>query len=89
MAQAVYGLPAPTPNLQEFSEEEERQLTLKCAELLDQGRDDDADQILAQLPIMPEILQSMKADYGIAYLISSGLNLSKAVQKYGYGWLTN
>lgn len=76
-----------TPNLKVFTEEERRELGHKWFELTEQGREEEAEKLALQFPILPELLQTMKESKGIGYVIASGLNLSRAVEKYGQEWL--
>ena len=76
------------PNLRYFSAEEEDAVTQRALFLYEQGKDDEADALLYSLPMPAEYLQTIKEDMGLDTLIQEGVNLSKAVEKYGQSWLT-
>lgn len=77
----------PEPNLRVFTEDERRELGRKWYELSEQGHEEEAEKLALQFPILPDLLQCMKEDEGIEAVIASGLNLSRAVEKYGKKWL--
>ncbi len=77
------------PNLKHFSKEEEEAVTQQAMALIDQGRNDEADALLDSLPMPAEYLQTLKECMGLDALISEGVNLSKAVEKYGQSWLAS
>lgn len=75
-------------NVRHFSKEEEEYITSQAMMLIEQGRDAEADTLLYCLPMPAEYLQTLKEYMGIENLINEGINLSKAVEKYGQSWLT-
>ena len=77
------------PNLKYFSKEEEESVTQRAMALIDQGRNDEADALLDSLPMPAEYLQTLKECMGLNALIAEGVNLSKAVEKYGQNWLAS
>lgn len=77
------------PNLKYFSKEEEEAVTQRAMALIDQGRNDEADALLDSLPMPAEYLQTLKECMGLNALIAEGVNLSKAVEKYGQNWLAS
>lgn len=77
------------PNLKYFSKEEEEAVTQQAMALIDQGRNDEADALLDSLPMPAEYLQTLKECMGVNALIAEGVNLSKAVEKYGQNWLAS
>lgn len=77
------------PNLKYFSKEEEEAVTQQAMALIDQGRNDEADALLDSLPMPAEYLQTLKEYMGVNALIAEGVNLSKAVEKYGQSWLAS
>lgn len=77
------------PNLKYFSKEEEEAVTQQAMALIDQGRNDEADALLDSLPMPAEYLQTLKECMGLNALIAEGVNLSKAVEKYGQNWLAS
>lgn len=76
------------PNLKVFSLEEEEKVTEQAMALYDEGRNEEADNLLDSLPMPAEYLQTLKECMGIQTLIDEGVNLSLAVKKYGQNWLT-
>lgn len=75
------------PNLKHYSQEEEEAVTQQAMSLIEQGKDDEADGLLYSLPMPAEYLQTLKEHMGINALINEGVNLSRAVEKYGQNWL--
>ena len=75
-------------NVRHFSKEEEESITSQAMMLIEQGRDAEADTLLYCLAMAAEYLQTLKEYMGIENLINEGINLSKAVEKYGQSWLT-
>lgn len=76
------------PNLKVFTKEEEEKITEQAMALYDEGRNQEADDLLDSLPMPAEYLQTLKECMGIQTLIDEGVNLSLAVKKYGQNWLT-
>lgn len=76
------------PNLKVFTKEEEEKVTEQAMALYDEGRNQEADDLLDSLPMPAEYLQTLKECMGIQTLIDEGVNLSLAVKKYGQNWLT-
>lgn len=77
------------PNLKHFSIEEEEAVTQQAMALLDEGKEKEADTLLYSLPMPAEYLQTLKEHMGVDALIAEGVNLSKAVEKYGQSWLSS
>ncbi|GKG93806.1 hypothetical protein CE91St38_18140 [Desulfovibrionaceae bacterium] len=77
------------PNLKYFSKEEEEAVTQQAMALIEQGKDDEADSLLYSLPMPAEYLQTLKEHMGLEALINEGVNLSRAVEKYGQNWLSS
>ena len=75
------------PNLKRFTEAEIDQIMDKAANLIVSGRKKEADEILHKLPMLPLDAQSLKEMIGIEKMIEYGINLSEAVDTYGYEWL--
>lgn len=76
------------PNLKVFTKEEEEKVTEQAMALYDEGRNQEADDLLDSLPMPAEYLQTLKECMGVQTLIDEGVNLSLAVKKYGQNWLT-
>ncbi|WP_165073092.1 hypothetical protein [Desulfovibrio sp. ZJ200] len=77
------------PNLKVFTKEEEEKVTEQAMALYDERRNQEADDLLDSLPMPAEYLQTLKECMGLDALISEGVNLSKAVEKYGQSWLAS
>lgn len=75
------------PNLREYTVDEAGDLAVKAMELEDQGRFEEAQQVMMQVPLLPGIADIFKRDYGMDYLIEKQFNLSRAVKEFGYEWL--
>ena len=76
------------PNLRYFSAEEEKSVRQKAIYLYEPGKDEEGDALLDSLPMPAEYLQTLKEAMGLDTLINEGVNLSRAVEKYGQSWLT-
>lgn len=77
------------PNLKHFSMEEEKSVRQRAMGLYRQGKDEEGDALLDSLPMPAEYLQTLKEHMGVDALIAEGVNLSKAVEKYGQSWLVS
>lgn len=75
------------PNLKHFSIEEEKSVRQRAIGLYDLGKDEEGDALLDSLPMPAEYLQTLKEHMGVDALIAEGINLSRAVEKYGQSWL--
>lgn len=83
---SAYGM-RPEPNLKRFSPEERRELGLRCYELSASGRKEEAARLKLEYPLTPDLANVLKKQNGIDNLIASGINLSRAVEAFGYDWL--
>lgn len=75
------------PNLKIFTQEEEQAVREQAVRCYRQGKEDEGDALLDSLPMPAEYLQTLKKALGIDALVNEGINLSKAVEKYGKTWL--
>ncbi len=75
------------PNLTKYTLDEACGLADKYLSLLDEGKEDEAEQFALNIPIAPFTAQIEKERIGIKALIESGINLSRAVEEYGESWL--
>ncbi|MDR2104502.1 MAG: hypothetical protein LBP51_01975 [Deferribacteraceae bacterium] len=74
---------------------EHRQMTLKektltmykATQLLDEGKDEEAYELITSVPLKPELAKIGKEVYGADFLIESGFNLLEADKVYGKDWL--
>jgi hypothetical protein len=73
-----------------FMTDDERLDTMYQATLLfDEGKNEEAMQLVKSVPLMPELAKIFKDVYGADYLAGSGFNLLEADQTYGKDWLYN
>lgn len=77
------------PNLKIFTSEEEQEVREQAVKCYRQGKDEEGDALLDSLPMPAEYLQTLKKALGVDVLINEGINLSKAVEKYGKAWLVS
>lgn len=75
------------PNLKRCTEEEIDELLLRVGKLFDEGRIDEADEVIKEIPLHWKSAQLIKDMVGIETLINSGTNLSAAIEHYGIQWL--
>lgn len=75
------------PNLKHCTEEQIDELLLRVGKLYDEGRVDEADEVIKEIPLHWKSAQLIKDMVGIDTLINSGTNLSAAVEHYGIQWL--
>lgn len=75
------------PNLRRYTEDEAIAICDRWLELRRQGDIAESDRVKRLVPMIPELLDGLKRDRGIEYVIDSGLNCSLAVERYGMGWL--
>ncbi len=74
-------------NLTKYTEEEILAIGKQCIALIQEGKEEEADILSLQVPIMPLSAEIEKNDIGIKALIATGVNLSDAVEEYGLQWL--
>ncbi len=75
------------PNLREYTVDEAGDLAVKAIELKEQGKYEEAEQVMLQVPLLPGIADNFKKDYGMQFLIEKQFNLSLAVKEFGHEWL--
>lgn len=76
------------PYMKYYSPEEIRAMCLRGAELLAEGREEEADRLFNEVPLLPKSAKIMKEMVGVDEMIASGVNLYEAVREYGPEWLT-
>ena len=76
------------PNLKRFTEAEIDQMLDKIYTYIDNNRIEEAEKLMIQVPMLPKSAKIMKEMVGIDEMISMGVNLSEAVDEYGYEWLS-
>ena len=72
-----------------MTQEEEANILLKALELKKQGKLEESDQMMKQIPLPPYLAKFAKDYFGADCLIKTGWNLTEANAEYGPGWLTN
>ena len=75
------------PYIKYYSPEEIREMCLRGASLLAAGREEEADMLFNEVPLLPKSAKIMKEMVGIEAMIESGVNLYEAVKEYGDEWL--
>lgn len=75
------------PNLKEYTLEEAADLGAEWLGLLEQGKEEEAEMLAVQIPLLPLLANNLKNDIGIEEMIKQGINLSEAVKYYGKEWL--
>ncbi len=75
------------PNLKRYSEEEIKEICRQASKLFEEGRTDEADELISELPLLWQSAEILKELIGIEAMIESGANLSEAVDHFGYQWL--
>ena len=68
--------------------EEESVILLKSLELKKQGKLEEADRMMKQIPLPPYLAKFTKDYFGADCLIKTGWNLAEANEEYGPGWLS-
>jgi hypothetical protein len=61
---------------------------MKCFELRDQGRLEEAEELHKQIPLAPYLAMFYKKHLGLKALLDTGWNLWEAVEKYGPEFLS-
>ncbi len=77
------------PYMKYYSPEEIKEMGFKVADLLAADKDEEAEILLKEIPLLPKSAQIMKRLYGKEHMIASGVNLYEAVQEYGQEWLND
>jgi len=67
--------------------EEEAAIGLKAFELKKQGKLDEYERTIKQIPLQPYLAKFAKDYIGADFLIKYGWNLSEAEAEFGPGWL--
>lgn len=75
------------PNLRRFTEQEINDMTLRACQLINEGRIDEADEVINKIPLHWKSAKILKEMVGVEAMIESGTNLSEAVDHYGTQWL--
>jgi hypothetical protein len=75
------------PQTQLMTLEEQAAIALKAFELKDQGKPEECERMLKQIPLQPYLAKFAKDYIGADFLIKYGWNLSEAEAEFGPGWL--
>ncbi|GAB7140537.1 hypothetical protein RsTz2092_04860 [Deferribacterales bacterium RsTz2092] len=67
--------------------DEKLDTALRSAELRKAGKEEEAHQLMNQIPIPPYLAKAIKEVFGAEYLKNSGQNLSEVETEYGKDWL--
>ena len=76
------------PQAQIISQEEETAILMKAHELKEQGKLEEYEKTMKQIPLPPYLAKYAKKYFGAETLIKTGWNLSAAEAEFGPGWLT-
>jgi hypothetical protein len=77
------------PFMKHLTSEERKDIMTRAMEALDRDDNEEYDRLCMMLPVDPEMANDLKRSIGIEELVASGMNLIKAVEKYGEAWLRN
>jgi len=69
--------------------EEKTAIGLKALELKKQGKLEECEKVMKQIPLQPYLAKIAKDYFGADCLIKTGWNLSEADSEYGPEWLVN
>ena len=68
--------------------EEQAAIGLKAFELKKQGKLEESERMMKQIPLQPYLAKFAKEHFGADFLIKYGWNLTEANAEYGSDWLT-
>jgi hypothetical protein len=67
--------------------QEKNDIVNRFIELNNEGREDEANELIKTIPLPPYLAKAIKEVYGTEALIESGYDLSEADAEYGKNWL--
>jgi hypothetical protein len=76
------------PQTHTMTLEEKTAIGLKALELNKQGKPEECERMMKQIPLQPYLAKFAKEHFGADFLTKYGWNLSEADAEYGPGWLT-
>jgi hypothetical protein len=76
------------PQAHTMTQEEEAAIIIKAIELKEQGKPEECERMMKQIPLPPYLAKFAKDHFEADFLIKYGWNLSEADAEYGPGWLT-
>jgi hypothetical protein len=71
-----------------MTQEEEAAIIIKAVELKKQGKLEECERMMKQLPLPPYLAKFAKDHFEEGFLTKYGWNLSAAEAEFGPGWLT-
>jgi len=75
------------PYIKHYTDEEINKMCVRLSELLIEGKEDEAEILSNEIPLLPKTAEIWKKNYGVDDLIASGVNLYTVVKEYGEAWL--
>jgi hypothetical protein len=76
------------PQAHTMTQEEEAAIIIKAIELKKQGKPEECERMMKQIPLPPYLAKFAKDHFGPDFLIKYGWNLSAAEAEYGFDWLS-
>jgi hypothetical protein len=67
--------------------EEKAKVIYEAVLLFDEGKDEEASQLIRSVPMPPSLAKNVKEIYGADLLLENGYNLLEANKTYGKDWL--
>ena len=77
------------PQAQIMSQEEETAILMKALEYDKQGKHEEFEKTMKQIPLPPYLAKMAKKYFGAETLVKTGWNLSAAEAEFGLNWLAN
>jgi hypothetical protein len=71
----------------QMTEDEKDNILMEVVRLKNEGKEDEAGELMKTYPLEPKFALSVKRVYGADFLIEAGYNLSEAEAEYGKDWL--
>lgn len=71
-----------------MTEKEKAAIMMESIKYRDMGDEAKAHELIAQIPLPPYLAKISKENFGAAFLIKGGYNLSEAETTFGRDWLT-
>jgi hypothetical protein len=75
------------PQIETMSLGDKLDLVVKSVELEKEGKFEEADRVMKQMPLQPFLAKFYKDHIGLDALLKSGWNLSEAEAEFGSEWL--
>ena len=75
------------PNLKRYTPEEKMEIFMRAFALLEEGKEEEATEVLHEAPLDWRSAKILKNMIGIDAMIADNVNLSEAVDHYGMAWL--